>query len=158
MTRDFVAADGAAAYGRMGVSTQGFGTVCQWAIKCLNVVTGNLDREGGVLFTEPAVDTVGRGIVGPGHLDVWRSRVRKIPEFAGELPARPLCEEIETPGEGQIRADGHDRGQPGAVDTRWASVGSGIRWPRVHGRDRHLPQRNHPAGKRHPAAGQCAGA
>ena len=104
LTRDFAAADAAAAYGRMGLSTQGFGSVCQWAINLLNLLTGNFDREGGVLFPEPAVDTVGRRIVGPGHHDVWRSRVRDIPEFAGELPAATMREEIETPGDGQIRA------------------------------------------------------
>ncbi len=104
ITREFAAADGAAAYGRVGVSTQGFGSICQWAIQCLNLLTGNFDREGGVLFTEPAADIVGRAIVGRGHHDVWRSRVRGIPEFAGELPVSVLREEIETPGEGQIRA------------------------------------------------------
>ncbi len=104
LTRDFAAADAAAAYGRMGLSTQGFGSVCQWAINLLNLLTGNFDREGGVLFPEPAIDTVGRRIVGPGHHDVWRSRVRDIPEFAGELPAATMREEIETPGDGQIRA------------------------------------------------------
>jgi anaerobic selenocysteine-containing dehydrogenase len=104
ITREFAAADGAAAYGRLGVSTHGFGSICQWAIQCLNLLTGNFDREGGVLFPEPAVDTVGRGIVGRGHHGVWRSRVRGIPEFAGELPVATLREEIETPGEGQIRA------------------------------------------------------
>ncbi|MFA6299006.1 MAG: molybdopterin-dependent oxidoreductase, partial [Nocardioides sp.] len=50
LTRDFAAADGAAAYGRVGVSTHGFGSICQWAIQCLNLLTGNFDREGGVLF------------------------------------------------------------------------------------------------------------
>jgi anaerobic selenocysteine-containing dehydrogenase len=104
LTRDLAAADSAAVYGRMGVSTHGFGSVCQWAIQLLNLLTGNFDREGGVLFPEPAVDTVGRRIVGPGHHDVWRSRVRDIPEFAGELPAAAMREEIETPGDGQIRA------------------------------------------------------
>lgn len=104
ITREFAAADGAAAYGRVGVSTQGFGSICQWAIQCLNLLTGNFDREGGVLFTEPAADIVGRAIVGSGHHDVWRSRVRGIPEFAGELPVSVLREEIETPGEGQVRA------------------------------------------------------
>jgi anaerobic selenocysteine-containing dehydrogenase len=104
LTRAFAAADAAAAYGRMGLSTQGFGSVCQWAINLLNLLTGNFDREGGVLFPEPAVDTVGRRIVGPGHHDVWRSRVRDIPEFAGELPAATMREEIETPGDGQIHA------------------------------------------------------
>jgi anaerobic selenocysteine-containing dehydrogenase len=104
LARDFAAADRAAAYGRMGLSTQAFGSVCQWAIQLLNLLTGNFDREGGVLFPEPAVDTVGRRIVGPGHHDVWRSRVRQVPEFAGELPAATMREEITTPGEGQIRA------------------------------------------------------
>ena len=104
LARELAGAERAAAYGRMGLSTQGFGTVCQWAVHLLNVLTGNLDREGGVLFPEPAVDIVGRRIVGPGHHDVWRSRVRGIPEFAGELPAAAMREEIETPGEGQVRA------------------------------------------------------
>src|SRR3954447_3306266 len=104
LTRDFAAADAAAAYGRMGLSTQGFGSVSQWAIHLLTLLTGNFDREGGVLFPKPAVDTVGRRVVGPGHHDVWRSRVRQIPEFAGELPAATMREEISTPGEGQIRS------------------------------------------------------
>ena len=104
ITREFAAADGAAAYGRMGLSTQGFGTVCQWAIHLLNILTGNFDREGGVLFTEPAIDIVGRRIVGPGHQGVWKSRVRGLPEFGGELPVSTLREEIETPGDGQVRA------------------------------------------------------
>ena len=104
LTRDFAAADSAAAYGRMGVSTQGFGSVAQWAIQLLNLLTGNFDREGGVLLPEPAIDVVERGLVGPGHHDVWRSRVRGAPEFGGELPVAVLREEIETPGDGQIRA------------------------------------------------------
>ncbi len=104
LARELAAADRAAVYGRLGVSTHGFGSICQWAVTLLNVLTGNLDREGGVMFPEPAIDTVGRRIVSPGHHDVWRSRVRDFPEFAGELPVSVLREEIETPGDGQIRA------------------------------------------------------
>lgn len=102
--RDFAASGAAAAYGRVGVSTQSFGTLCQWAIHALNVLTGNLDREGGVMFTSPAVDMVGRGLLGRGHLGRWTSRVRGLPEFGGELPVSVLAEEIATPGEGQVRA------------------------------------------------------
>ena len=104
ITREYAAADGAAAYGRIGLSTQGFGSVCQWALNCLNILTGNLDREGGMLFTEPAVDFVTRGLIGRGHYDKYRSRVRDLPEYGGELPVSVFAEEIETPGEGQIRA------------------------------------------------------
>ncbi|GAA4367000.1 molybdopterin-dependent oxidoreductase [Nocardioides caricicola] len=104
ITRDFAAADGAAAYGRVGVSMHPFGTVCQWAVQLLNLLTGNLDREGGVLVTTPAIDAVGTGLIGRGHHDRWRSRVRDLPEFSGEIPSSALREEIETPGEGQVRA------------------------------------------------------
>ena len=104
IAREFAAADGAAAYGRLGLSTQGFGSICQWAIQCLNILTGNFDREGGVLFPEPAIDIVGKAIIGRGHHDIWRSRVRQSPEFGGELPVSTLREEIETPGDGQIHA------------------------------------------------------
>ncbi|MCW2780048.1 MAG: molybdopterin oxidoreductase family protein [Marmoricola sp.] len=104
ITHEFAAADGAAAYGRIGVSTHGFGSICQWAIQCLNILTGNFDREGGVMFTEPAIDFVAKKIVGQGHYDIWRSRVRGVSEFAGELPVSVFREEITTEGEGQIRA------------------------------------------------------
>lgn len=112
LARELAAADGAAAYGRLGVSTQGFGSICQWAIQLLNLLTGNFDRVGGVMFPEPAVDIVARRIVGPGHFGVWRSRVRDLPEFAGELPVSALREEIETPGDRQIRALLTNAGNP----------------------------------------------
>ena len=104
LARDYAAADGAAAYGRIGVSTQGFGTICQWAIQVLNLITGNLDREGGTLLTTPAIDAVSTGLIGRGHHGVWKSRVRGFPESGGELPVSVLREEITTPGKGQIRA------------------------------------------------------
>ena len=56
------------------------------------------------MFTDPAIDAVGTGLIGRGHFDLWRSRVRGLPEASGELPVSALREEIETPGDGQIRA------------------------------------------------------
>ena len=104
LARELAAAQGGAAYGRIGVSTTGFGSLAQWGIQCLNILTGHFDHPGGVLFTEPAVDFVARRFVGAGHYDLWRSRVRGIPEYGGELPSAVMREEIETPGEGQIHA------------------------------------------------------
>ena len=104
IARELATADGAVAYGRVGVSTQEFGTVCQWAVNLLNLMTGNLDRAGGAMFTSPAIDVVGKGLIGRGHHGIWKSRVRGLPEFGGELPVSVLSEEIETAGEGQIRA------------------------------------------------------
>ncbi len=104
LTHELAAADGGVVYGRVGVSTTGFGTLSHWAIGCLNLLAGHFDRPGGVLFPEPAVDLVSRGFVGPGHFDRYRSRVRDLPEYGGELPAAVMREEIETPGEGQIKS------------------------------------------------------
>jgi len=100
----YTAAPRAAVYGRIGVSVQRWGTLSQWLIQLLNIVTGNLDREGGVLFPLPAVDLIDTPAAKPGHFASWKSRVRGLPEFAGELPVAALAEEILTPGEGQIRA------------------------------------------------------
>ena len=104
LARDLAAAPSAAVHGRMGVSTQAHGVVCQWAVQAINVLTGNLDRPGGTMFTTPAVDIVGRGVLGPGGFSTRRSRVRGLPAFGGELPVSVLAEEITTPGPGQVRA------------------------------------------------------
>lgn len=104
IARELAAAKAAAVYGRMGVSTQAFGTLCQWAIQLLNIATGNLDREGGMMFPEPALDLVTGRDSHPGHYGAWKSRVRGLPEFGGELPVSALAEEILTPGDGQVRA------------------------------------------------------
>lgn len=93
----------AVVYGRMGVSVQEYGTLCQWAIQLLNIVTGHLDTTGGSMFSLPAVDLVMGPNSKPGHFGAWASRVRGLPEFAGELPVAALAEEILTPGDGQIR-------------------------------------------------------
>ncbi|MCJ8204154.1 molybdopterin oxidoreductase family protein [Pseudomonas sp. RGM2987] len=102
LARDFAAAPSAVCYGRMGVSTQAFGTLCHWLIQLINLVTGNLDRVGGALCTEPAVDLV--ATTSGGHFNRWQSRVSGRPEYAGELPVSALAEEMLTEGEGQIRA------------------------------------------------------
>jgi anaerobic selenocysteine-containing dehydrogenase len=108
MARELAAAPRAAVYGRIGTTTQEFGTLASWLVDVLNVLTGNLDREGGAMLTRAAVgarNTAGAPGRGRG-VDVgrWRSRVRGLPESFGELPVACLAEEIETPGEGQVRA------------------------------------------------------
>lgn len=102
LARDFAAAERAVCYGRMGVSTQAFGTLCQWLVQLINLVTGNLDRVGGALCTSPALDLVAS--TSGGHFGRWRSRVSGLPEYGGELPVAALAEEILGEGEGQVRA------------------------------------------------------
>lgn len=104
--RDLSESETAICYGRFGVSTQAFGTVCQWLINLINILTGNFDRQGGVLFTKPAFDVVSLMAKSgnQGSFDRHRSRVRNLPEFSGEYPSATLADEILTPGEGKIRA------------------------------------------------------
>ncbi|QYG92688.1 molybdopterin-dependent oxidoreductase [Iamia sp. SCSIO 61187] len=108
LARDLAAAPSAAVYGRMGTTTAEFGTVASWLVDVLNTLTGNLDRPGGAMFTRPAAGSpTTRGAPGVGRglrLGSRHSRVRGLAESLGELPVSCLAEEIDTPGEGQIRA------------------------------------------------------
>jgi anaerobic selenocysteine-containing dehydrogenase len=101
IAHDLANAEAGICYGRMGVSTQAFGALCQWAIQVINVATGHLDKPGGSLFTRPAMDQVVN--TGPGGFGRFASRARGLPEFNYELPAATMADEIRTPGEGQIR-------------------------------------------------------
>ena len=110
---ELAAAPRAAVYGRIGSCTQEFGTLASWLVDVINVLTGNLDRDGGAMFPLAAAgqrNAQGRRAQGPGgrgkgvRFGRWTSRVRGVPETFGELPVACLAEEIETPGDGQVRA------------------------------------------------------
>jgi anaerobic selenocysteine-containing dehydrogenase len=103
LARELAAADRAAVYARIGTCTQRFGTLANWLVDVLNVLTGNLDREGGAMFPRAAHVSAYRDRR-PFRTGRWHSRVRGLPEVMGELPAATLADEIETPGEGQVRA------------------------------------------------------
>jgi anaerobic selenocysteine-containing dehydrogenase len=108
VAREFAAAESAVAYGRIGTTTQAFGTTASWLIDVLNCVTGNLDRAGGAMFPLPSTGLQNsKGEPGRGRgarFGRWASRVRGLGEVFGELPVACLAEEIDTPGEGQVRA------------------------------------------------------
>ena len=102
LVTEFCDADSAVCYGRMGASVQAFGTLTQYLIMLFNMLTGNLDKRGGMMFTQPAADVL--PVSGKGSMGGFTSRVRGLPAFAGEYPVACLAEEILTPGEGQIKA------------------------------------------------------
>mgnify|MGYP000023513623 CR=1 FL=1 len=89
-------------YGRMGVSVARYGTLNHYLIQLLNIATGNVDREGGVMFPDPIIDPVERS--GTGSYGRYQTRLSGRPEVLGELPAAELAPEITTEGEGQIGA------------------------------------------------------
>ena len=102
IARDLAAARRAILYGRFGTNTQSFGTINAWLIELINIVTGNFDRPGGVMFGKPAFDVLGSDAA--GSYDTYQSRVSGRPECMGEFPVSIMAEEILTPGDGQIRA------------------------------------------------------
>ncbi len=95
-------------YGRIGTCTQEYGTLASWLVDAINVLTGNLDAPGGAMFAKAAAfaaNTLGAPNRGKGiTIGRRRSRVSNAPEVFGELPMGCLAEEIETPGDGQVRA------------------------------------------------------
>ncbi len=106
LAREIAAAPTAAVYGRIGTSTVEFGTIGSWLVDVINILTGNLDRPGGAMFPlgatvpAPRPPKPGRGF----RTGRWHSRVSGYPEALSEFPAAAFAEEIDTAGEGQIRA------------------------------------------------------
>lgn len=104
IAHEFAEAKTAVAYSRVGVCNNEFGTLASWATDVLNVAAGRLGAVGGSMFPTPAMDTapVLEITKADGHAR-WHSRVRKLPETLGDLPAAVMAEEMTTPGPGQIR-------------------------------------------------------
>ena len=102
LARELAGADSAAVYGRIGTHTAEFGTMASWMVDVLNVLTGNLDRPGGAMFSHAAHEQPRspRGF----QVGRWQSRVKGLPEVRGELPVSTMADEILEPGPGQIRA------------------------------------------------------
>jgi len=108
IARELSDAPRAAVYGRIGTCNQEFGTLASWLVDVLNALTGNLDREGGAMFSNPIAWSLA-SLTPPDFangftLHRWRSRVRGAPEVLGQVPVSCMAEEIATPGPGQIRA------------------------------------------------------
>jgi anaerobic selenocysteine-containing dehydrogenase len=98
LARAFARAPRAACYGRIGTCTQEFGTLASWLVDVVNTLTGNLDRAGGVMWPRPATSPADQRPRRRGRVPYarWRSRVRGLPEFGGELPVAALAEDIDS--------------------------------------------------------------
>lgn len=105
LARELAAAESAAVYGRLGTCVQEFGTLASWGCDLINILTGNLDRPGGVMFPQPAAPLDAALPKTKGfEIGRWRSRVGGQPEVEGQIPSSTMAEEMLTPGEGQVRA------------------------------------------------------
>lgn len=103
IAHELAASSKAIVYGRMGTCTQPFGTMNSWLVDVLNVLTGNLDRQGGVMFPTPATRRASSKKVNSIRYNRYQSRISSMPEVLGELPVSCLAEEMETEGNGQIK-------------------------------------------------------
>ncbi|MBF6049153.1 molybdopterin-dependent oxidoreductase [Streptomyces sp. NRRL B-1677] len=103
LAREVAAAPSACVYARIGTCTAEFGSTAQWLVDVVNALTGNLDRAGGVMFAKTAGLEIFRSGQ-PFATGAWHSRVRGLPEVLGEFPVATMADEIETPGDGQVRA------------------------------------------------------
>jgi anaerobic selenocysteine-containing dehydrogenase len=105
LAREHAAAESAACYGRLGTCVQEFGALASWAVDLVNILTGNLDRPGGAMFTTPAAPLEAGLPRGNGfEMGRWHSRVSGQPEVEGLIPSSAMGEEMLTPGPGQVRA------------------------------------------------------
>ncbi len=89
-------------YGRLGVNTQSYGTLCQWLITSINILLGQLDEKGGLQFTLPAIDYVTL-MAHESKMFRYSSRVKSYKEIVGEFPTATLADEILIEGKNQIR-------------------------------------------------------
>jgi len=99
---DLIKYPNAVVYGRLGVNTQTYGTLCQWLITSLNILLGSLDEKGGLLFTVPAIDYVNL-MAHESKMFRYSSRVNSYKEIVGELPTATMADEMLIEGKGQIR-------------------------------------------------------
>jgi len=100
----FCRSNTAVLYARIGVSTHEFGSIVNWLVNVFNILTGNLDSAGGMMFTTPAIDLVGFKKPKTKKFARYHTRVSGYPETIGEFPVAALAEEILTEGENQIKA------------------------------------------------------
>lgn len=96
----------AAIYGRIGTCTQKFGTLASWMVDVVAIITGNMDRLGGSMWSTQVAPHLELAPPYPINAPVLTppNRVRGIAGILGQYPASCLAEEIDTPGEGQIKA------------------------------------------------------
>lgn len=99
----YLEADGAALYAGTGVNQGPHGTLCVWLMHALSLLTGNLDREGGMLLTRQLVLAAKLGPSGE-RIQHRTPRVSAHRSVLDSLPAGILPDEILTPGEGQLCA------------------------------------------------------
>ncbi|MGX1809178.1 molybdopterin-containing oxidoreductase family protein [Nocardia sp. NPDC055321] len=117
LARALAAAPRAAVYGRLGTSVGRNGTLTAYLIDVVNLVTGNLDRPGGSVFSTLGIPGQRWAMMAMGASlrRSYRNRRTRIGGFRpviGAEPAALLAKEILVPGDRQIRVMFVSAGNP----------------------------------------------
>lgn len=97
----FAGNEPAAIYGRMGVSVCEFGALNHWLVQLINLVSSNLDREGGTMFPQPLVDLVTHA--GRGGITTVETARGTLPSVMHEIPMVAFADEMLRDDEESIR-------------------------------------------------------
>jgi len=104
LVRDYLQANGAAIVTGTGIGQGPHGTLAHWLAEVINAVSGNLDRQGGLLVGRGIFDFAAfckkNGVFG----EQQTSRVGGFRQVNGCYPGGILADEILTPGKDQVRA------------------------------------------------------
>jgi anaerobic selenocysteine-containing dehydrogenase len=124
LAREQAAAPTAACYGRIGTTCQEFGTLASWAVELVNLLTGNLDRVGGAMWTTPAALPGRHRNQSDARFGRHRTRSRGLPEMFGELPVAAMADELRGGVRALITVAGNPLvSAPGAADLTAAIAG-----------------------------------
>ena len=103
LVQEFTTSPTAVIYGRMGLSTQPHGGLCNWLINTINIVSGNFDKAGGMMFPSPAIE-LARSKKQPLAFARHKSQSRGLNEFYGELPVSGMVDEFAAKDDKKVRA------------------------------------------------------
>ena len=128
-------------YGRIGLCNQEFGTLASWMVDVVNIIAGQFDKQGGMLFGTPA-----------GEPFVWKldTALTGAPEFGRWRSRGPRAGAVLVPRRGDRhsgrrpdpRAHQHRR-QSGAQRARFTASRGLAAAARLHDRHRLLHERDH---------------
>ena len=105
LARAYASADGAALYMSTGVNMGPFGSIAYWLVQGLNLITGNIDRRGGLLVPRGPFDTLKlAGWLGLGGFNEHRTLRGNWHQVAGCFPASALPGEIDNDDPRRVRA------------------------------------------------------
>ncbi len=93
-------ANGAGLYMATGVNQGRSGTHCFWLLECINAISGNLDRAGGMLMGKGIIDMAGE-VKKAGEVTLKTVRADGMPSVVGLMPSGMLAPDIE---EGRVKA------------------------------------------------------